>query len=75
MKKSLLLIALLTLPLLASQTTTLEATWQKAFGGSKDDVVKGVTATKDGGVVIVAVANLLRKRLLIVSPNSKMAVS
>ncbi len=54
MKKSLLLAALLTLPLLASQTTPLSVTWQKAFGGAKDDVAKGVTSTDDGGLIIAS---------------------
>ena len=54
MKKSLVLAALLTFPLLASQTDPLSVTWQKAFGGSKDDVAKGVAATEDGGLIIAS---------------------
>jgi len=54
MKKILLLAPFLILPLFASQTTPLSVTWQKAFGGAKDDVAKGVASTDDGGVIIAS---------------------
>jgi len=54
MKKSLLITLLLILPLFASQTTPLLVTWQKAFGGAKDDVAKGIAPTIDGGLIIAS---------------------
>ncbi len=54
MKKSFLLTVCLSLSLSAAQTNPLVATWQKAFGGAKDDVAKSVAATDDGGLVIAS---------------------
>ena len=54
MKKSLLITLLLILPLFAPQTTPLLVTWQKAFGGAKDDVAKGIAPTIDGGLIIAS---------------------
>ncbi len=54
MKKYILLASLLTLPLLASQTNPLAVTWQKAFGGAKDDVAQSIAPTDDGGLIIAS---------------------
>ena len=54
MHKSFLLATLLFLPLFATDSSPLAATWQKAFGGAKDDVTKAITATDDGGAIMIS---------------------
>jgi hypothetical protein len=54
MYRSFLLTICLTLPLFSFQSTSLNSTWQKAFGGSKDDVAKAITSTEDGGAIMIS---------------------
>jgi regulation of enolase protein 1 (concanavalin A-like superfamily) len=53
MIKSLLTLSLLSFSLFANTPLALEATWQKSFGGSKDDVAKDIIATEDGGAIMI----------------------
>ena len=54
MYKSFLLTICLSLSLFSSQNLPLKSVWQKAFGGSKDDIANAVTATKDGGAIMIS---------------------
>jgi len=59
MIKLLLASTLLTFPLLATNPSMLDASWQKAFGGSKDDVAKDIVATDDGGAIMISTTRSL----------------
>ncbi len=54
MRQSIMITLFLSFSLFAADNPDLKATWQKAYGGAKDDVAKAIVATKDGGALIVS---------------------